>query len=97
MKGVEDEIQSAQAQSEGKSGKTTLRNRSQGAGKVLKGVWKKLVKGASWPSECYDQLLRSRLDMLRCVYVDDVHAVVNMNNLFVVETPGSIDHDNHAG
>ena len=83
--------------SKDKSGKTTLRRRNQGTGRVTKGEGKKRVEGASWYSFCYDQLIRSRLDMSRCVYVDDVHAVVNMNKLFVVETPGSIDHDNHAG
>ena len=80
-----------------KSGKTTLKRRSQGAGRALTGEGKKRVEGARWYSYCYDQLIRSRLAVSRCVYVDDVHPVVNMYKLFVVETPGSIDHDNHAG
>ena len=80
-----------------KSGKTTLKRRSQGAGRASTGEGKKRVEGARWYSYCYDQLIRSRLAMSRCVYVDDVHAVVNMYKLFVVETPGFVDHDNHAG
>ena len=80
-----------------KSGKTTLRKRQQGAERATTGEGKKRVEGARWYSYCYDQLIRSRLDMSRCVYVDDVHAVVSMNKLIEVETPGSIDHDNHAG
>ena len=67
------------------SGRSTLRNRSQGAGWPLKGGWKKRVEGASWSRECYDRQIRSRLDITRCVYSDDVRAVVRMNNLFVVE------------
>ena len=78
------------------SGRTILRDRSQGAGGSPKGEWKR-VEGASWSRECYDRLPRSRLDVSRCMYIDDVHAVVNMNKLFMGETPGSVDHDNHTG
>ena len=70
---------------------------SQGAGRSHKGGRTKRIEGAGRSRHCYDRLRWSRLDMKRWVYVDDVHVLVIMNNLFVVETSGNLDHNNYAG
>ena len=81
-----------------KRGKTVFaRDRSQETGWTCRSGWKKWVEGAGRSRQCYDRLRRSRLDKTKCLYFDDVHTVVIMNNLFMVETPGSLDHDIHAG
>ena len=40
---------------------------------------------------------KRRVGMSICVRFYEVHTCMIANILFVVKTPGSLDHDNHAG
>ena len=66
-------------------------------GRVNSGCRRRRVEGAGRLFEGKDWGIKSRLDMIDCVFFYELHALLIMKDLFVVATPGSLDHDNHAG